>query len=168
VVRNYIKHNMVPMVEQHDGTCEGAAESLEFIIDVWTDPQNVAWLNEFEEYVILNIANEWGPSERNQSGRQYWRDAYKEAVTCIRDAGINNMLVIDSPDYGQGPRGMEVYGRELLDHDPQHNIVFSIHMYGRTMNFWLRMRRIPIPTNGRLNIVANISSTRSPGTMTGI
>lgn len=130
LVKKYIDLAMIPMVEQHDGTCDGDAASLEFMTDVWTDPQNVAWLNEFEEYVILNIANEWGPSERNQTGWQYWRDAYKEAVTRIRDAGINNMLVIDSPDCGQGPRAMEVYGRELLDHDPQHNIVFSIHMYG--------------------------------------
>ncbi|MDZ7372261.1 MAG: cellulase family glycosylhydrolase, partial [candidate division KSB1 bacterium] len=105
-------------------------EMLDFITDIWTDPANVAWLNEFEEYVILNIANEWGPSDDSDQGRRIWRDAYKESIRRIREAGINNMLVIDSPNCGQGPRAMEVYGRELLDFDPQHNLVFSIHMYG--------------------------------------
>lgn len=135
LVQKYIAKGLVPMVEQHDGTCDGSASTLEFITDIWTMPENVEWLNEYEKYVILNIANEWGPGERNDAGWRYWRDAYKNSITQIREAGINTMLVIDSPDCGQGPRAMETYGRELLDFDPQHNVVFSIHMYGmwRTM-----------------------------------
>ncbi|MDZ7372105.1 MAG: glycoside hydrolase family 5 protein, partial [candidate division KSB1 bacterium] len=63
LVMKYISQGLVPMVEQHDGTCDSSPEMLDFITDIWTDPANVAWLNEFEEYVILNIANEWGPSD---------------------------------------------------------------------------------------------------------
>ena len=130
LVQKYIAKGLIPMVEQHDGTCDETTGLLDFITDIWTDPANVAWLNEYEAYVILNIANEWGPRDRTDAAYRAWRDAYKASITRIRDAGINNLLVIDSPDCGQGPRAMEVYGRELLDHDPQHNLVFSIHMYG--------------------------------------
>ncbi len=130
LVERYIAAGLIPMVEQHDGTCVESEDILQFITDVWTDPQNVAWLNEYEEYVILNIANEWGPRGHTFADYAAWRDAYKRSIERLRDAGINNMLVIDAPDCGQGPRAMEVYGRELLEFDPQHNVVFSIHMYG--------------------------------------
>jgi|GEM_PF-1218783 len=147
LVEKYIALGMIPMVEQHDGTCEKEPSFLEFITDVWTDPANVAWLNEYEEYVILNIANEWGPGD-SPADWKIWRDSYKTAITAIREAGINNMLVIDSPKCGQGPRAMEVYGQELLAHDPQHNLVFSIHMYGwwRTLD---RANEVPTPNSDK-------------------
>ena len=136
LVETYISKGMVPMVELHDGTCEKEPFYIENMVDSWTLPENVAWFNEYEEYVILNIANEWGPGDTDADWR-VWRDTYKQAITDIRDAGINNMIVIDSPKCGQGPRAMQVYGQELLDHDPQHNVVFSIHMYG----WWRSMSR---------------------------
>ncbi len=129
LVEKYIAKGIVPMVELHDGTCEKEPFYIENMVESWTLPENVAWLNEYEEYVILNIANEWGPGDTDADWR-VWRGTYKQAITDIRDAGINNMIVIDSPKCGQGPRAMQVYGQELLDHDPQHNVVFSIHMYG--------------------------------------
>ncbi len=134
LVEKYIAKGIVPMVELHDGTCESSPSFIEKMVDSWTLPQNVAWLNEYEKYVILNIANEWGPGDTDADWR-VWRDTYKQAITDIRDAGINTMIVIDSPKCGQGPRAMQVYGQEIFDHDPQHNVVFSIHMYG-----WWRSR----------------------------
>jgi len=129
LVEKYIDLGLIPMVELHDGTCEKDPAFIEDITDEWTHPDNVAWLNEYEEYVILNIANEWGPGD-TKADWQVWRDTYKASITRIRDAGINNMLIIDSPKCGQGPRAMQVYGQELIDHDPQHNVVLSIHFYG--------------------------------------
>jgi len=129
LVEKYIDIGVAPMVELHDGTCEKSPSFIEEMTDSWTHPDNVEWLNEYEEYVILNIANEWGPAD-NDADWQIWRDTYKAAITQIREAGINNMIVIDSPGCGQKPRAMQVYGQELIDHDPQHNVVLSIHFYG--------------------------------------
>ena len=79
----------------------------------------------YEKDVILNIANEWGPNTR------VWVDAYKTAVARLRAAGINCLLMIDTGGTGgQDNDSMMTWWREILDSDPQKNIVFSVHMYG--------------------------------------
>jgi mannan endo-1,4-beta-mannosidase len=47
----------------------------------------------------------------------------------LRDWGINHTLVIDASDYGQRGTTIVAQGAGLLDFDPQHNILFSTHMY---------------------------------------
>ena len=128
IVEKYIEYGMAPMVELHEATCGNSPSEIEAIVDNWLEPGNKAWLTEYEEYVILNIANEWGPG--GNGDYSVWRDTYKTAITRLRDAGINNMLVIDAGGCGQNPRGIELEGQKLIDHDPQHNVVLSIHFYG--------------------------------------
>ncbi|NQT27004.1 cellulase family glycosylhydrolase [candidate division KSB1 bacterium] len=126
IVEQYIGMDVVPMVEFHEGTCENDSSFIKAMVDHWLEPGNMAFLQDYEEYVILNIANEWGPGD----DPAYWADTYKRAITRLRDAGINNMIVLDSPGCGQSPVAMQAHGQELIDHDPQHNLVLSIHFYG--------------------------------------
>ncbi len=134
IVESYIANGIVPMVELHEATCGESPAEIEAIVDNWLDPGNQEWLNDLEEYVILNIANEWGPG--GNGDYSVWRDTYKLAISQLRDAGVNNMLVIDASGCGQDPNGLILNGQELIDHDPQHNVVLSIHFYGnwRTRN----------------------------------
>ena len=127
IVQEYIKNRIVPMVELHEATCGEDPQQIRDIVANWI--ANKSWLNEFEKYVILNIANEWGPAN-NLTNYQIWRETYKEAVSQLRANGINNLLVIDASGCGQNPRGLELFGKELIDHDPQHNVALSIHFYG--------------------------------------
>jgi hypothetical protein len=73
------------------------------------------------------VANEWGP------GSVGWRDGYKKAITAMREAGIKNTILIDAGGCGQNPTTIVNYGQELIDFDPEHNILFAIHFYGNWM-----------------------------------
>ena len=126
IVEKFIAQGIVPIVEDGTATGKKDAASLRKIVDRWLQPGNVAWLKKYEKQVILNIANEWGPDST------VWRDEYKKAITRVRNAGVKNMLVIDSgdgPGPGQSAHTIEKWGQALIDHDPQHNVALSVHMY---------------------------------------
>lgn len=63
--------------------------------------------------------------------RVTWRDAYKTAVSTIRDAGIKTTLVIDAAGYGQDNKTQTIleYAKEVQASDIYHNCLFSVHMY---------------------------------------
>jgi mannan endo-1,4-beta-mannosidase len=129
-----IQAELVPVIEVHDGTGIGNCDynangklGLKQIVEHWLLPENVKLLNDYEEYVILNIANEWGP---NDSSYFY---CYKEAITRLRKSGVNNLIMIDAGgNVGQNPASIINYGESLLETDPQRNLMFSVHAYA----FW--------------------------------
>jgi hypothetical protein len=124
VVEEYIKNGIVPIVEDHGATVSEDPVPFRRAVDRWLDPANVQWLKQYEKYVILNIANEWGPNST------VWRDEYINAVARIRAAGINCLLMIDAGGLGgQDIRSIDTWWNQIEGSDPQHNIVFSIHMY---------------------------------------
>jgi mannan endo-1,4-beta-mannosidase len=129
IVEKYISMGIIPMIEFHEATCGDDPAQIMAIVDHWLEQGNLDILNDYEQYVILNIANEWGPAG-DGSRWDVWANAYKSAIIDLRDAGVNNLIVIDSPECGQNGKAMQVHGRELLDFDPQHNVMFSIHFYG--------------------------------------
>jgi mannan endo-1,4-beta-mannosidase len=124
IVQKYIANRVVPMVEWHKPTCDESPESLRAAVDLWVGPDK-DWLKKYERYVIINIANEWGPNST------LWRDEYKLAVQRLRAAGVKNLLVIDAGgDCGQNADSIETWGKEIFAADPEKNVAFSIHMYG--------------------------------------
>jgi mannan endo-1,4-beta-mannosidase len=127
VVRQYIAAGIVPVVDYHNATCGEDPAQLNAAVDMWLGPDK-AWLQSLERYVIVNITNEWGPNST------VWRDAYKAAVVRMRQAGVKNLLMIDAGGAcGQLAESVEAWGKEIVDADPEKNIVFSIHQYG----FWV-------------------------------
>lgn len=149
LVQLAINAGLVPMIELHDGTClheidKPAADGkmgLKQIVDHWLLPDNVEMLKQFEDYLMLNIANEWGPDFASNT-KQDFLDGYKQAITRLRQAGVNNLLVIDAGGCGQDPYSLINYADLLLQHDPQRNTAFAIHLYGlwrtrdRTFTSW--------------------------------
>jgi hypothetical protein len=132
-----IDADMIPMLELHDGTCLSDIDKspadgkmgLKQIIDHWLLPENISMLKELEKYLMLNIANEWGP-DADADNKEDFLIGYKDAITRLRNAGVKNVLVIDAGGCGQDPRTLLQYADALLAYDPQHNIVASIHLYG--------------------------------------
>lgn len=118
---------MVPMVEIHDGT--GSDNANELILNAQyyarTDVANV--LKKHQRYVLINITNEWGSYYKSAYD---WKEAYKQPINIIRNAGIVTTLVIDGPNWGQAYSPGVQYGQELLNYDRNHNLLFSVHMYG--------------------------------------
>ncbi|MDQ8737063.1 cellulase family glycosylhydrolase [Paenibacillus sp. LHD-38] len=43
---------------------------------------------------------------------------------------IHNTIIVDGSGWGQNSSPIKAYGNALLTHDPDHNVMFSIHMYG--------------------------------------
>jgi hypothetical protein len=52
----------------------------------------------------------------------------------IRDAGLRHCIMVDAGGYGQGAATIHSHGLEVLDADPENNLIFSIHMYGGAGN----------------------------------
>ncbi len=122
---------MVPMVELHDATGSNDANLLNNQALYYTRSDVLAVLKRHERSLLINIANEWS----NYTKTDYqWKEDYKRPITTLRNAGLTTTLVVDGPDYAQRASGVLTYGQELLNYDPQHNLLFSVHMYGAWPN----------------------------------
>jgi mannan endo-1,4-beta-mannosidase len=122
LVQGTIDEHMVPMPANWTGTCNESAATLTSIVDTWV-AQASAW-KALDRYMILNIANEWGPAGTG------WRDAYVTAVARLRAAGYLSTISITSGGCGQNNDDLANYARAVFDSDPQKNVVFDQHIYG--------------------------------------
>ncbi|MBN2737607.1 MAG: discoidin domain-containing protein [Spirochaetales bacterium] len=120
---NCRSENMIPMVELHDATGDWA--KLPSLVDYWVRPDVVEVLKRHEEYLLVNIGNEVGQSVSEAD----YLSGYKNAITRMRNAGINTPLIIDASEYGQGIDMLQAAGPALLEHDPNSNLMFSVHMW---------------------------------------
>ena len=115
---------MIAIVEVHDGTGDDSAETLEKITDYWIEMKDALIGN--EDCAILNIANEWVGTWDSEK----WRDGYVAAIPRLREAGIENTIMVDSAGWGQYGKSIQDHGKEVFDSDPLQNTMFSVHMYG--------------------------------------
>jgi mannan endo-1,4-beta-mannosidase len=129
IIKSCIKLQMIPMVELHNATGNNATGKLLELTAYYARNDVKEMLFKYKKYILINIANEWG--DYFMTGDQ-WKDDYKLAVDYLRKAGYETTLVIDAPNWGQKIEPIFDYGKELLEFDPKHNLLFSIHMYG----FW--------------------------------
>ena len=129
-VKASVDNKLIPILEFHDVTCGNGydddkdGKNLKKCVDYWCSPNLVSLCKEYEKYLIVNVANEWGPTNVG------FRDGYKKAITAMRAAGIKNTILIDAGGCGQNPATLINYAQELLDFDPEKNILFAIHFYG--------------------------------------
>lgn len=122
-VEKYIQYHIVPIVEFHNATGSVDPAKVTEAVNFWISEKS--WVQKYEKYVIINITNEWC----NSGQLTVWRDTYISAVKALRDAGINNTIIIDSIQWGQQVMDASYYNA-VFNADPQKNIIFSFHMYG--------------------------------------
>ncbi len=116
-------NKQICVLEVHDATGKDEASAIVAAAEYWTEFKDL--LNENKAFVILNIANEW----YGQWNSSAWADGCKQAIGVVRDAGIENMIMIDSAGWGQYPTSIKEEGKSVFNADPNKNTVFSIHMY---------------------------------------
>ena len=122
---NWCKNNkVICILEVHDKTGSNDTAVLNAAVNYWIEMKSALQGN--EKYVILNIANEWYGAWNHASE---WAEAYKSAIKSLRNAGINNMIMVDAEGYGQWPTSIFQKGTEVFNADPNKNTIFSIHMY---------------------------------------
>ncbi len=122
---------MVSIVELHDGTGSNSTTVLQNMANYWVRGDVLSILKKHERTIMINIANEWSDNDMTPLG---WRDAYKQPITTIRNAGLTTTIVIDSPKWGGDFSAALLYGSDLLNHDPRHNLLFSVHAYSTLNN----------------------------------
>jgi mannan endo-1,4-beta-mannosidase len=118
-----IDENVIAMPANWDGTCLQDTATLTAIVDTWV--AQVADWETLERHMILNIANEWGPSDST-----VWRDAYITAIGRLRTAGYTATIAVDSGGCGQDRDDLVKYAQAVFDSDPQKNVIFDLHIYG--------------------------------------
>jgi len=121
-------NQLICVLEVHDTTGYGeepAAISLGEAISYWRSIQSV--LTGEEAHVIINIGNE--PYGNNNPGR--WTSATINAISELRSAGFDHMIMVDAPNWGQDNSfTMRNNAAAVFNADPDRNTVFSVHMYG--------------------------------------
>ncbi|WP_227870317.1 cellulase family glycosylhydrolase [Streptomyces otsuchiensis] len=121
-------NRLICVLEVHDTTGYGeqdGAVSLDTAADYWIDIAGA--LEGQESYVVINIGNE----PHGNQGYERWTADTAAAVGKLRDAGLDHMLMVDAPNWGQDwTNTMRANAQTVFDADPDGNTVFSIHMYG--------------------------------------
>lgn len=112
------------ILEVHDPTGSNDIESLNKAADYWIEMKEALVGN--EEFVIVNLANEWV----GKWNSKLWREGYTQVIPKIRDAGIMNTIMVDAAGWGQYGKSIKKYGRQVFDADICGNTMFSVHMYG--------------------------------------
>jgi mannan endo-1,4-beta-mannosidase len=123
-ITNAVNNQLIPLVDCHDST--GEWDNLQVCVDYWVRPDVLAVLKKHEAYLLINIANEAGSSKVQDDK---YRAGYALAIWRMRAAGIHVPLIIDSSRWGQDIDGLQENGPYLIQTDPDHNLMFSIHMW---------------------------------------
>lgn len=119
------KNKLVAVFEVHDATGENSEQPLLNAANYFANDIASA-LKGHEDSVIINIANEWQGSANDSA----WQSAYIKAVKVLRDAGLKHCIMCDAGGWGQTASTVINGGAAVLAADPEHNTMFSVHMYG--------------------------------------
>ncbi len=144
-----IRAGEVPIVGNWVGTCSPDPAKLSGIVDTWV-AQARQWTR-IDRYLILNIANEWGPPDST-----VWRDAYIGAISRLRAAGYRGTILIDSGGCGQDMQDLDKYSQAVFEADPQRNVMFAVHLYNQTNGYSAAIRAVQ---KGNPTIVTLASSS---------
>jgi len=125
-IQGAVDQGMIPMVELHDATLQGANFNLlDEMVDFWVSPEIAPILKKHEQYLLLNIANEIGTDVTDAE----FKAGYEAAITRIRGAGLRMPIVIDGTDWGKDVDQMQAMGPGLIQFDPEHSLIFSVHTW---------------------------------------
>jgi mannan endo-1,4-beta-mannosidase len=129
-------NHVIPILGLWDATCSGDLDALaNEIVPWWISDDVIAVLNKHKQYLIINPANELGEYEWAGGDQQAkaaaldrFKEAYKAALTRLREK-LHMPVMIDAPDCGSSIHACLAIGQELIDHDPDHNLLLSVHAY---------------------------------------
>ncbi len=115
---------MIVVLEVHDATGDNDLESMLNAARYFVDIKDV--LIGQEDYVIINIANEWGGDWDSDR----WYEGYAQAIPMLREAGLAHTIMVDACGWGQYGKCIDDHGADVLACDVLGNTMFSVHMYG--------------------------------------
>lgn len=117
------QNKLVAILEVHDITGKNSIDQLVNTAKYWIEIKDA--LKGHEDTVILNVANEWYGSWETDT----WAQGYEKVIPMLRDAGIDNTIMVDCAGYGQYPKSVHEKGMDVFKSDEDANTMFSIHFY---------------------------------------
>lgn len=137
LVQDDIMHKAVPLLTQFtdgpdsDPNTVGTSGSndpavLAGAVSYWAS--NAAVRAIYSNTAWFNIANEWGGCF-DDSTLDVYLSSYRLAVVNMRNAGYLGPLVVDAGCSGQGADIIVRHGSAIEAADPQHNVIFALHVY---------------------------------------
>lgn len=142
LLKHITANKMIAMVELHDLTCADLTPAnIQIATNYWTSPNILAVLKKYENYLILNIANEVGSDWQGNTNAVVLKmvNAYTPSITALRNAGLKCPITIDATDCGQNIEALVSAAPTLLANDPDHNLIFSAHLYWNNENYTTRL-----------------------------
>ena len=123
VISRAVESELIPLVELHSATGEWA--KLPSLVDWWVKDEVVAVIQKHKKNLLVNIGNEVGAEVSDSD----FYDGYATAITRMREAGYRMPLIIDGTQWGQNVDILQSQGPALIEHDPDSNLMFSVHMW---------------------------------------
>ncbi len=127
-----VRAGMLPILELHDATCSGNMANVTALLPFYTSVSFKALELKYRQHLIVNIANEAGYyawSSNPANALQTYKTTYQNAITTLRNNGLQVPLMIDAPDCGANSDAIVNAGAEMLAADPLANTLFSVHGY---------------------------------------
>ncbi|QSQ20098.1 cellulase family glycosylhydrolase [Pyxidicoccus parkwayensis] len=125
-------NRMIPILGLWDVTCDADPTLVNTkLIPWWISDEIVSILNKHRRYLIINLANELGFyrwSGAPAVALDAFKSAHEMAITSIREK-LHMPVMLDAPDCGTSIDAWLSIGQELIDHDPDHNLLLSVHAY---------------------------------------
>jgi mannan endo-1,4-beta-mannosidase len=129
ILKQHISTKVVPIVamfyfpDDTSTSCNNSTTEFQAGVAWWV--ANAAAFAPLSKYLIVNIANEWGPANS-----AVWRDAYVSAIARLRAAGYLNTILVDTGGCGQDVNDLLNHASAVFNSDPQKNVMFAFHFYG--------------------------------------
>ena len=125
-------NHIIPILGLWDVTCAADIGLLNTqLMPWWSSDEIVAVLDKHKQYLIINLANELGVYQwagGDPAALDTFKNEYQTALTLIRQK-VHVPIMIDAPDCGMSIHAWPAIGQELIDHDPDHNLLLSVHAY---------------------------------------
>lgn len=124
---------MIPILVVQNTVCKSDWDYFNNVaVAWWKQPVVLDLIDKHKEYLIANIACEFGNviwTDNHPAALEVFKTNYIQAVQHLRNAGIKIPFMIDAPDCGTSSSELLKVAKDILNADPQKNIIFSAHTY---------------------------------------
>ncbi|WP_161627183.1 cellulase family glycosylhydrolase [Flavobacterium subsaxonicum] len=129
-----IQKGMIPILELHDPgfiTCSNDWTYFNSTVkNWWKSPEVLELIEEHEEHLIINLANEFGyVMWGNDGALNTFKTNYNTLISELRALNVDVPIMIDAPDCGQSSTQLLSIAESMVTSDPDHNLIFSAHAY---------------------------------------
>lgn len=147
IIRYSHEKGMIPILELHDPnlldengnveeyriTCSNNWNYFNTVVrNFWKSEAILNLIEENKEYLIINLANEFGYANwtgNTQQAMNIFETNYSTLIHEIRQLGVEVPIMIDAPDCGMSSTELLSISESIQDTDPAHNLIFSAHAY---------------------------------------